>query len=417
MIAPFPSTKALVLLLVLAACHSNPTVTTQPKQQVPAVPAEFKPLAASNNALGLDLFARLRAQKGNLMLSPISVATALTMTWAGARGDTAREMRNALHLHGSAEEEFERAGKLIRAYQEPGLGLTPHFASRLFGDARYDFRSDYLDHVSVAYGARLERADFAHASEAGRARINDWIAAVTEDHVKDLIPRGAIDETTRLVLSDAVYFRGAWDRAFKVEDTRLAPFHVTAEETKYVPTMPKLVWCAFDAADGVKILELPYAGGALAMMLVLPDQVDGLDAVETRLSPAMLAHWAEVSTVRRVAVRLPRFEITPTAPLDLGPPLQAMGMVRAFDPTKADLGGLAEPHPERLHLSRMFHTAFIRIDETGTEPATAFARMMAHVSGGKTEWFVADHPFLFFIRDVRSGMILFMGRVADPIAW
>jgi serpin B len=390
-------------------------------EPAPPLLEELKGLAASNNAFGLELFASIHAQQGNISLSPLSLSTALTMTWAGARGETAGEMKRVLHLDGTTDEVLALNRRLLVGYQDPGLKVTLRIENRLFGEKTYSFRQAYLDSMGPASGAPLEPLDFRHDAEASRLHINAWIAESTENRIKDLIPQGEVDGDTVLLLTNAIDFVGEWWLPFLKQNTRPAPFHVTAAESKDTPTMHLGIsghraFVRFAATDGVKLLEMPYQGGALAMTLVLPEDIDGLKAVEARLSASTLDRWIAALAVNLVDVALPSFEINAATPLSLGPTLAALGMPLAFDAGKADFSGIAALRAPRLHLSRAFHKAFIKLDEKGTEAAAATALVAEGRSRrGKPKLeFHADHPFLFFLRDVRSGMILFMGRVQDP---
>jgi len=223
-----------------------------------------------------------------------------------------------------------------------------------------------------------------------------------------------VNATTRLVLANAIYFLGIWGDPFPKRLTAAAPFHLTASESHDVPMMHQAELFRFAVTDGVKVLEMFYKGLALAMTLVLPDQKGGLDAVEARLSPATLDAWFGALAADRVDVALPRFEVDPAGSLALQPTLEALGMPLAFNPNNADFTGITTPS---LSIDNVFHKAFVKLDEDGTEAAAATA-VVAHTRRlgpppPKVE-FHADHPFLFFLRDVRSGMILFMGRVSDP---
>jgi serpin B len=378
----------------------------------PPFPEELKVLAVSNNAFGLDLFGKLRVEKGNLAISPLCLSMALTMTWAGARGETAREMQKVLHLDGTIDQVPALAGKLLHGYQDPALGVTLRLADRLFGEKTARLRPAFTDRMSASFGAPVEPVDFLNAADASRQHINAWVAEATADRIKDLIPPGGVDRSTQLVLVNAIYFLGTWRSPFFRQATAAVAFHLTPSESHDVPTMRQDMWVSFAATDGVKLLELPYRGGAFAMTLVLPDAVDGLGAVEAQLSPATLERWLVTLASATVSVVLPKFEIDPPA-LMLNEPLRSLGMMLAFDGRKADFGGLAE---EPSHVSGIFHKAFVKLDEQGTEAAAATTireGKKARPEPPKLE-FHADHPFLFFLRDVRSGLILFMGRVADP---
>jgi serpin B len=246
------------------------------------------------------------------------------------------------------------------------------------------------------------------------------VAKETENRIKDLIPVGGVDQDTRLVLTNAIYFLGEWATPFAKEGTAPAPFFTSKSDSKPVPTMHRTGQLAFAADAGVKVLDMPYKGGTMAMTVVLPDAVDGLDAVEGRLTPALLDGWIHALAPTNVAVSLPKVEIDPAASISLADTLASMGMPLAFDRSRADFTGIANPpNPaDRLSISRVFHKAFVKVDEKGTEAAAATAvvgvKGHAMVVPPPALEFKADHPFLFFLRDVSTNMILFMGRVSDP---
>jgi len=427
----------LVVPFLAAAC--DPPVPAAPSTNVaPAVDGGSAPAlsatalaamsspdlqapAQSSNAFAFDLYAQARAGGGNLAFSPLSLWTALTMTWAGARGETAAQMARVLHLERSVDHVLDPAGRLLAGYQAPGQPVTLRVANRLFGEKAFAFDPDYLARTRAAFGAPLEAIDFRTAPEAARQHINAWVAEQTADRIKDLVAPGGVNADTRLVLTNAIYFLGDWLAPFTREATRPAPFHLTAAQSKDVPTMHQTARFRFAATDGVKVLELPYQGGDLAMTLVLPDAIDGLGAVEARLAPAAFAGWLAALDATEVLVSLPRLEINPPGALSVGPMLGALGMPLAFDQARADFTGIANPvaAADRLHLDEVFHKAFVKVDEKGTEAAAATAVVMmrpliARRPGTPPAEFTADHPFLFVLRDLRSGMILFLGRVSDP---
>ena len=423
----------LSLALVLAACEPPvpavsaasdgpaPSASASPASSVaPPAAADADGFAKSSNALAFDLHGKARAQAGNLALSPISISSALTMTWGGARGETAAQMKKVLHAEGEAGRAMDVAGQLLGSFGNAGNKVTLRVANRLFGEKTYAFDQGYLDHTKAAFGAPLEALDFKRAADASRAHINDWVAKQTQDRIKDLLPPKSLDSDTRLVLTNAIYFLGNWHSPFEKEATRPAAFHPTAASTKDVPTMRQTARFSFAATDGVKVLEMPYEGGEVAMTLVLPDAPAGLDAVEQRMSPEVLTKWASAMQGERVDVALPKFEINPAASLSLGDTLQALGMPLAFDGGKADFTGMANPpNPaDRLFITKVFHKAFVKVDEKGTEAAAATAVVMGIESAAAPSKppseFKADHPFLFFLRHLKSGTILFMGRVSDP---
>jgi serpin B len=383
---------------------------------------ELKRFSQSNNAFAFDLFAKIRAQKGNLAFSPISLWTGLTMVWAGARGETATQMQKVLHLDSTPEMVLDLDRKLLATYQDSELNVTIHLAKRLFAEKSEPVQQDYLDSVQAKFGAFVEPLDFKHAAEDSRQRINAWVVEATQNRVAALIPKDGIDRSSRLVLAGALYVLGRWSVHFPRKRTHLARFYLTATETVGCPLMLTRTHYRFVATDGVKVLDLPYEGGALVMTLVLPDQVDGLDAIEARLSAAGFDTWLERLTIEKVETALPRFELHTVRSLLFDDALKALGMPRAFDVRDADFSGIATPPapPDRVYLAEVFHKAFITIDEGGTEataaPPVLVDRPSALLPNQPTVEFGALHPFLFFVRDVRSGMILLMGRVADPTA-
>jgi serpin B len=374
-------------------------------------------LAVSSNAFGLDLYRRIRAKPGNLAVSPASITGALTMTWGGAKGKTAEQMKRALGLEGSQAEVLSASGKLAAALQDPTRPVTLHIANRLFGEKTYRFETAYLDATRAAYGAPLEPVDFRAESEKARVRINGWVEEKTEKRIANLIPPHGVDDQTRLVLVNAIYFLGDWTTPFDREGTRDAAFFVEKGRSKNVPTMNKAASFRFSDAKGVKAVELPYRGHQTSMLVLLPADVDGLEALEKSLEGKQID--AIVASLKEgyVRVSLPKFEVSAPEPLFLGTELADLGMKDAFDRDSADFTGIANPQSpaDWLFIAEVFHKAFVGVDEKGTEAAAATA-MTVEVGSApdKLVELKADHPFLFLIRDNASGLVLFIGRVADP---
>jgi serpin B len=372
-------------------------------------------LARSSDAFGFDLYQRVRRTPGNLVISPASITTALTMTWAGARGETAEQMRTVLHLDGTPEEVMATSGQLSRSLQDPARPITFRIANRLFPQTSYPLLPHYQERVMAAFGAPVESLDFAGATEPSRLHINQWVESQTEKRIKDLIPSGGINPVTRLVLVNAIYFLGSWLERFRPEATHSAPFHVSGSETKDVPTMNQTGEYRVVSRDGLTAVELPYEGRSLSMLLLVPERVDGLPAVEAALDSRMLDSLVGALRYEEVRLSLPRFEVDPSEPLSLGDELRAMGMPLAFDERRADFRGITGS-PEGLCISRVFHKGFVKVDEKGTEAAAATAVVMM-ARGGPIDpprRVQVDRPFLFLIRDNASGMVLFLGRVSDP---
>jgi serpin B len=301
--------------------------------------------------------------------------------------------------------------------------LTLRVVNRLFGEKTYRFEKAFLGTTQSRWRAPLEKVGYVQDAEAARARINGWVASETRDRIRDLIPRGAIDEETRLTLVNAVYFLGKWQQPFQRRHNEDRPFFVTPGQGVTVPMMRhQIVALPYGEADGVQVLEMPYREGPFAMTVVLPRAVDGLAALEARLDAPTFAAWIAALQTRDVRVRFPKFTIDPAESLALKPVLVALGMADAFDRAAADFTGIAAPPDpaDRLCISHVFHKAFVKVDEQGTEATAASSVVMARVGAAPgpppppPPEFIADHPFLFFIRDTESGVILFAGRLADP---
>lgn len=398
----------LFVLLLVGSWMSNAT---------PAL-ADARDFAKGSNAFALDLHRRL-APEGNLVYSPASMSFALAMTWGGAKGATADEMARVMHFAGRASDVAGAAGQIARSLEDPSHPITFRIANRLFGERTCEFLPAFLAATRAGFGAPLEGVDFKHAPDASRRAINGWVEAKTEKRIVDLVPPSAVTTDTRLVLVNAIYFLGDWQQPFEKESTSKAPFHAAPGATRDVPTMHRSATLRLAKGAGFKALEIPYKGGQLSMLVLLPDAVDGLAAFERGLTAETLETVDRGLASVRVAVALPRFEVNPKESIALAEQLKAMGMNAAFDRRRADFTGIANPRDpgERLFLAEVFHKAFVKVDEKGTEAAAATAVMAVRMSSmpmPPPEEFKADHPFLFLIRDNASGLVLFLGRVADP---
>ena len=366
---------------------------------------------AASNAFGFDLYARLKQDGDNLICSPLSAAVALNMASAGARGATRAEMLSVLHVdpQRAAETHASFGGLLAAINGRDGTGgVMLHVADRLWGQSGVSFHRDFLALLRDSYRAPLETVDFEHAPGKAATAINHWVAAQTHDRIPQIVSVGDLPPTTRLVLTNAVYFKGKWDRPFAEGDTRPRLF-AGVSGGAYVPTMAQEG--SFDyARDGdVQVLELTY-GGDLSMVVVLPDDPADLPAVERKLA-RNYADWLAALRPTLVDLWLPRW--TSLSQLDLGAKLEAAGMRLAFSQS-ADLSGIGDGP---LSIDRALQEAFIEVNETGTEAAAAtFVGVSAvsfHEPVEKPKIFHADHPFLYLIRDRKTGAVLFLGRVVS----
>jgi serine protease inhibitor len=385
-------------------------------------PAAFAPspavktLVGGNTALALDLYQKLRIGPGNVFFSPFGISTGLGLVYAGARGGTERELGRAAHF-GLAQADVHPAfGELIGRMGDlqHGSRLTLVTANALWRQQGHPFSSDYLELARKRYRAATESADFKQAAGAATSRINAWVERQTRGRIKGMVEGGGLDHLTRLVLCDVLYFKGNWRSQFEVKKTCPAPFHVSTNETALVPMM--IQEAEFKMArigePQATMLELPYYGGDLEMVIILPEAVDGLEEIENAITTENLNAWLarlDQASLNKTWVHLPRFTVRRS--VELIPVLRSLGIVSAFDDT-ADLSGM--DGTTNLFLGSALQRTFVEVNEAGTEAAAA--TLFEAKTKSMTGRFYADHPFLFLIRDRGSGTILFLGRLVDPRA-
>ena len=402
-----PAVMGLMLLAGLVPAGQGAEVP-------PAAPLAVT-LARDGNGFAVDLYARLRGQQaGNLFCSPQSIATALAMTSLGARGETAAEMARTLHLSVSQARLPEAYAAFLATLQAPKDGTWElSVANRLWGQHGTDFLAPFLEAVRVGFGAELGRVDFAQAPDAARQEINRWVEAETRRKIQNLLAPGSVTPLTRLVLTNAIYFRADWAERFDPKATSDQPFALPGGSTRTVPLMFRKVRAGYAGLPDAraKLLELPYRGDALSMVVLLPDAADGLGDLEAQLTAAGLEGWLAAATRREVLVYLPRFSVE--SRFGLAETLAAMGMPAAFS-AQADFSGMNGRRD--LSVSAVVHAARVEVDERGTEAAAATG-VAVGVSAARPQEppvFRADHPFVFAIRDRRTGAVLFLGRLLDP---
>jgi serpin B len=290
-------------------------------------------------------------------------------------------------------------------------GYELNVANRLWGQDGYPFLDSYINFIGAHYDAPLALADFEMNAEAERVRINDWAEEETRGRIENLIPPGGVDSATTLVLTNAVYFKGMWLQKFEPDNTEDAVFHGTHAESS-VPLMYQKAEFNYQETEYAQVLELPYVGDEISMVVVLPKPDSGVNLamVESRLTAETLDEWLGLMREQEVSVYLPRFEMT-WGTKDISRDLQALGMRSAFDAETADFSGMTER--EDLFVGPVFHKAFVAVDEEGTEAAAATAVVMKRTAMPVQIVFRADHPFMFAIRHKETGAIMFMGRVSD----
>ena len=365
-----------------------------------------------NNGFALELYAKLCGREGNLFLSPFSISTALAMTYAGARGETEAQMAKVLHfalgqkrLHPAFEELITG---LYAEKKKQGYQLV--VANALWGQEGYGFLKEFLELTRTYYGAGLHELDFKGATEPARKTINTWVERKTKGKIKDLIKPGVLSALTRLVLTNAIYFKGDWASKFKEGETKESPFTLLSGKKVTVPMMNQTEEFKYMEDEKLQALELPYVGDKLSMVVFLPRKIDGLGDLEKSLTVESLSKWLRALRKRKVIVLLPKFKMT--SEFGLADVLRSLGMTDAFSLPPADFSGM--DGKKDLFISAVIHKAFVEVNEEGTEAAAATAVVMGltAVMPEQPPVFRADHPFTFIIRETESNSILFMGRVS-----
>lgn len=388
---------------------SDPVAPAPPPHEAGDVEA----IVEASNAFALSgLYAELAQQPGNVFFSPASIHTALAMTYAGARGQTEAQVAAALRLPDWEQDRVHAAyAALLDQFEPKRAPYELHVTNRLWGLPGYTWQQPFIDITRSHYGAGLREVDFAGDPEAARQTINQWIEKQTRGKITDLIPTGTLSNMTRLVLTNAIYFKGKWDSPFEADVTRDAPFHLSPDEQAQVPMMHQTEQFGYAETDLAQVLSMSYARGELAMVVILPTAIDGLPAVEAALIESGLDDIDLAD--REVHVSFPRFRIEQAMPLK--DTLAALGMTDAFDADRADFTGMTTQEP--LFIAAAIHKAFVDVTEEGTEAAAATALSFdaaMDMPGDPPPVFRADHPFVFLIRHTETGTILFLGRVTDP---
>jgi serpin B len=405
-----PTTAAGLLCLLLAGILVAQPAFPQP---LPKVSAEAKTVAKDNNVFALNLYSQLGNADRNMIASPYSISTALAMTYAGARGKTADQMAQTLHF-GLEPDRFHSAfGELVSNLNAKGTKRPYELsvANALWGQKGVGFLPAFVQLAEYKYGAGLKELDFANNTEEARQTINGWVEKQTNDKIKELLKKDVLKPDTRLVLTNAIYFKSAWANPFAEKLTQLEDFTIAAGKKVQAPMMHKTETMPYFKGDGFALVKIPYQGNALSMIVLLPKSADGLSAVEKSLTSTELAGWLAKMKLHRVDLKLPKFKIT--SEFRLEELLSKMGMPLAFTPA-ADFSGMTTQ--EKLFIGAVIHKAFVDVHEKGTEAAAATAVIMAKGGppSGPEATFYVDHPFTYLIYENNTGSILFMGRVNNP---
>jgi len=416
------SVLIVLLLLPLIACDQQVgaelVMSDKPRETAPDVSeADLALLIEGNSAFAFELYQALKGEEGNLFYSPYSISVALAMTYAGARGETAQQMADTLNFILEQERlhpgfnwlDAELASRGEGAQGKDDKGFRLNIVNAIWGQKDYEFLSDFLDVLAENYGAGLRILDFINETEKSRLIINDWVSDQTEGRIKDLIPQGAIDALTRLVLTNAIYFNAAWEDPFDEDVTVDGPFYLFEGGQVIVPMMKQTESFGYTEGEGYQAVELQYDGNELSMVILLPE-AGQFQAFEEGLQAQKISDIISGLQSTGVTLTMPKFEFD--SEFSLTDTLARMGMPIAFS-GDADFSGMTGNRA--LFISDVVHKAFVSVDEAGTEAAAATAVIMPEAGPPEpTVEVTIDHPFIFLIRDIETGAILFVGRVMNP---
>ena len=412
----------LSLMLPLAGCTDTASAglieSDKDRIKSPTISsADESTLVNGNTAFAFDLFQMLKNGEGNVFYSPHSISLALAMTYAGARGETATQMADTLHFNLSQNNlhpgfnylDMELAKRGEEAQGKDDEGFRLNIVNAIWGQKDFTFLPEFLDVLAENYGAGLRVLDFVNETEKARLTINDWVSLETEERIQDLIPQGQLDSSTRLVLTNAIYFNAGWQYQFEERMTSDSPFYLLNGQHVIVPMMNQKELLGYTSGDGYQAVELQYDGGEFSMVILLPGPGQ-YESFEGQLTAEKANEIISGLEYTQVALAMPKFEFE--SEFKMKDTLSAMGMPIAFG-LGADFSGMTGG--KDLYIDQVIHKAFVSVDESGTEAAAATAVDMK-LTGMPAEPIkvTVDHPFIFFIRDIETGTILFIGRILNP---
>ena len=369
-------------------------------------------LVRANTAFAFALYQHLKESQGNLFYSPISISSTASMALAGARGETAAAIAKVIAFSSHSNDRHAAFGKLIARLTTSGNqnGNQLSLANALWIAKGHGLLKEYVSLLKTDYGAGVQELDFAGDPDGARKIINSWIEQKTSGNIKDLLAPGSLGPPSRLVLTNAVYFKGTWENTFDEKATKEDEFQVSPDKNVTVPMMNQTAYIRYLEKDDFQAVELPYKGRTLSMIVVLPRRKDGLARLENSLSAEALDRIVAGFLKDRVDLSMPKFKVR--SKFDLTNALKALGMTAAFSAPPADFSGINGK--KDLHINAVVHEAFVDVSEKGTEAAAATGMILGATMSMAGRVFKADHPFVFVIRDTQSGSILFMGRVVNP---
>ncbi|MEX0862337.1 serpin family protein [Nitrosopumilus sp.] len=371
-------------------------------------------IANANNKFALDFYSFAKEDGKNVFFSPISIMTAFAIAYEGANGITADEIQQVFKFTSDEQERKKEFRSFLNNFGNSGIlgsdsEYTLHMANALWIANHFEPKKEYIDTAKTYYDSRVDKVDFV--TDSGANTINDWIKSQTQNKIDELIKPDDTDEMTALIITNAIYFKGDWVRQFNPSFTQKANFHINETETVRVEMMdldkPILNYAENDL---LQMIQLPYKGDQVSMLVLLPKEIDGLDALEKEMTVENITLWRDSLEEKMSGVYLPKF--TTETEYDLKKILFTMGIHVAFDSNTADFSGISERDP--IFIDSAIHKTFVSVDEKGTEAAAATG-INARLQSGPPNTFRADHPFVFIIQDDSNGNILFMGRVVNPL--
>lgn len=415
------SSIMVLSMITLTGCTSQPVAPEPPAHldDTNTTPEILGSVAHGNNRFAFDLYSKYRSKDGNVFFSPYSISSALAMTYEGAKGQTASQMQQVLHL--PSDKDVLRSGfaGINNELNTVNKTYALSVANALWAQENYPFRQDYFDTIDTYYGGKVTNLNFVTETEKSRIIINDWVESKTNDKIKDLIPKGILTPETRLVLTNALYFKANWTHKFDPKDTDDRMFNLSSGEEVKTEMMYQTHYFNYTENDKAQMLEMDYVGDDLSMLIILPKDND-LSAFDKDFTLDGLNTLKDSMTTEKVRVTMPKFKFE--TKYFMAEDLKQMGMPTAFDSDLADFTGMWDRQAdENLYISQVIHQTFIEVAENGTEAAAATAVIMARTTSAGPDpnyvppkIFIADHPFIFIIQQKDSGNILFMGRLEDP---
>jgi serine protease inhibitor len=405
------------LLFTIFACHKR-VIPAESKGDVKTgatINVKFPDtiMIKNNNLFAFELYRQIRSDKDNTFFSPYSISSAIAMTYAGARSESEQQISKVLHFEGD-QAYFHPAYKTLLSYIN-SLNRTDSIdistANSMWAQKDYPFKDEYFKLITDNYGAGLQNLDFRNDRENARKTINKWVEDKTKNKIQELLIPGILNDLTRLVLVNAIYFYGSWDKAFDAKNTKKLDFFLDDANKVQADFMYKEDKYKYAENEQYKVVEIPYEGKTLSMIIVLPVSPNNLAGLEKQLDKNSYDHWLSALTERKIKLYLPKFKTT--AEFELSDALKKMGMPHPFS-MDADLSGMTGK--KDLMIDKVVHKAFVEVNERGTEAAAATAVVIREKSAMiNMPEFRADRPFIFIIKENTYNNILFMGRINDPV--